>query len=288
MIVDLKPYPAYKPSGVEWLGDVPAHWGVMALKRLGHFSSGAGFPIQDQGQQNLELPFFKVSDMNLPNNDRVMTVWNNSVSHMTAARLGANVFPTRTIVFPKVGGALLTNKRRVVERPCCIDNNLMGCIVRRGDPQFTLLLMEHLDLATIAKPGPVPAISESEIREIRTVFPPLAEQTAIVRYLDHADERIQRYIRGKQKLTKLLEEQRKNATLEAIQSPSTTSHRLEVLADLIKRPIERASDEMYTPIGLYNRGRGIFRKEPRSSNDLGDSDFFWIEEGDLVISGQFA
>ena len=182
----LDPDVRLKPSGVEWLGDVPAHWEVMALKRLGHFSSGAGFPIQDQGQQNLELPFFKVSDMNLPNNDRVMTVWNNSVSHMIAARLGANVFPTGTIVFPKVGGALLTNKRRVVERPCCIDNNLMGCIVRRGDPQFTLLLMEHLDLATIAKPGPVPAISESEIREIRAVFPSLPEQTAIVEFLDKA------------------------------------------------------------------------------------------------------
>ena len=133
-----------------------------------------------------------------------------------------------------------------------------------------------------------PAIAEGRLSSFPVCFPPLAEQTAIVRFLDHADRRIRRYIRAKQKLIKLLEEQRKNATLEAIQSPSTTSHRLEVLADLIKRPIERASDEMYTPIGLYNRGRGIFRKEPRSSNDLGDSDFFWIEEGDLVISGQFA
>ncbi len=208
MTARIHSHPAYKPSGVEWLGDVPSHWEVIALKRLGHFSSGAGFPILEQGQQNLELPFFKVSDMNLPNNDRVMGSWNNSVARSTASRLGANIFPSRTIVFPKVGGALLTNKRRVVERPCCIDNNLMGCIVRRGNPQFVLLLLEHLDLATIAKPGPVPAISESEIREIRTVIPPLPEQAAIVRFLDHADRRIRRYIRAKQKLIKLLEEQK--------------------------------------------------------------------------------
>ena len=32
----------------------------------------------------------------------------------------------------------------------------------------------------------------------------------------------------------------------------------------------------------------MFRKEPRCGNDLGDSNFFWIEKGDLVISGQFA
>ena len=208
MTARIHSHPAYKPSGVEWLGDVPSHWEVIALKRLGHFSSGAGFPILEQGQQNLELPFFKVSDMNLPNNDRVMGSWNNSVARSTASRLGANIFPSRTIVFPKVGGALLTNKRRVVERPCCIDNNLMGCIVRRGNPQFVLLLLEHLDLATIAKPGPVPAISESEIREIRTVIPPLPEQAAIVRFLYHSDRRIRRYISAKQKLIKLLEEQK--------------------------------------------------------------------------------
>ena len=205
----LKLYRTCKPSGVEWLGDVPEHWDVLALKRLGYFRSGAGFPIGEQGQQNLELPFFKVSDMNLPRNDSVMKIWNNSVSRSTATRLGASIFPSGTIMFPKVGGALLTNKRRVVERPCCVDNNMMGCVVHRGDPGFVLLLLKHLDLATIAKPGPVPAISESEVREIRAVFPTLSEQTAIVRFLDHADRHIRRYILAKQKLVKLLEEQNK-------------------------------------------------------------------------------
>ena len=143
----LKLYRTCKPSGVEWLGDVPEHWDVLALKRLGYFRSGAGFPIGEQGQQNLELPFFKVSDMNLPRNDSVMKIWNNSVSRSTATRLGASIFPSGTIMFPKVGGALLTNKRRVVERPCCVDNNMMGCVVHRGDPGFVLLLLKHLDLA---------------------------------------------------------------------------------------------------------------------------------------------
>ena len=32
MTADLKPYPHYKPSGVEWIGDVPAHWEVRRLK----------------------------------------------------------------------------------------------------------------------------------------------------------------------------------------------------------------------------------------------------------------
>ena len=204
----LDPNVRLKPSGVEWLGDVPAHWEVLALKRLGWFRSGAGFPVDEQAQQNLELPFFKVSDMNLPNNNRVMTIWNNSISRNTAARLGATVFPSRTIIFPKVGGALLTNKRRVVECPCCIDNNLMGCIVRRGNPQFVLVLLTQLDLATIVKPGPVPAISESEIREIRIAFPPIAEQAAIVAHLDKATAAIDAAVACARRQVELLREYR--------------------------------------------------------------------------------
>ena len=204
----LDPNVRLKPSGVEWLGDVPAHWEVLALKRLGTFKSGAGFPIEQQGQQGQEIPFFKVSDMNLPGNDRFMDTWNNSVSRSTAAKLKATIFPTGTIVFPKVGGAMLTNKRRVLIHPSCIDNNLMGCIVTRGDPHFALLLLRHIDLAVITKPGPVPAISEGEVGEIRVVFPPLPEQAAIVDYLDKAAAGIDAAIARARRQIDLIQEYR--------------------------------------------------------------------------------
>lgn len=208
MIAELKPYPAMKDSGVPWMGKVPEHWEVLALKRLGWFKGGTGFPVEEQGQRSLEVPFFKVSDMNLPGNSSVMSIWNNAVSRSTAATLGATIFAPGTILFPKVGGAMLTNKRRVVERACCIDNNLMACIVKHGNPDFLLLVLEYLDFATIAKPGPVPAISEGEVREIRIALPTVSERTAIVRFIDHVDRRIRSYIRAKQKLIKLLEEQK--------------------------------------------------------------------------------
>jgi type I restriction enzyme S subunit len=208
MIDGLKAYPAYKDSGVPWLGEVPEHWAVLPFKRLASFKGGSGFPVDEQGQRSLDVPFYKVSDMNLLGNEKVMAVWNNAVSRETAARLGAMVFPAGTIIFPKVGGAMLTNKRRLLERPSCVDNNVMGCVVQRGDPIFVLLLLQKIDLGMIAKPGPVPAISEGEVREIKVAFPSLSEQSAIVRFLDHADRRIRRYIRAKKKLIELLNEQK--------------------------------------------------------------------------------
>ena len=120
----------------------------------------------------------------------------------------------------------------------------------------------------------------SSLKYMTVALPPVREQVAVVRFLDHVDRRIRRHIRAKRKVIALPEEERKSAALEAIHSPSTTSHRLEAVADLIRRPLDRVNDEEYTPIGLYNRGRGIFKKEPRNGGDSGDSDFYWIDEGD--------
>ena len=47
-----------------------------------------------------------------------------------------------TIIFPKVGGALLTNKRRLLVRETCIDNNLMGCVVRGADVSFAFYMLQ--------------------------------------------------------------------------------------------------------------------------------------------------
>lgn len=176
----LDPSIPLKPSGIPWLGEIPEHWEVWPLKRIGWFKSGAGFPVAEQGRMELEVPFFKVSDMNLPGNETWLETSNNTVTHHDAAKLGAFIFPQESIVFPKVGGAMLTNKRRLLRRPSCIDNNIMGCVVRRGHREFIFLLLEQLDFGRLSKPGPVPAIGEGEVREIKVVFPPIDEQRAIV------------------------------------------------------------------------------------------------------------
>ena len=54
------------------------------------------------------------------------------------------------------------------------------------------------------------------IRGIQTPIPPLEEQAAIVRFLDHADEQIQRYIAGKERLIALLQEERQALVHQAV------------------------------------------------------------------------
>lgn len=166
-------YPEYKPSGVEWLGHVPEHWEVLPFKRLGSFQGGAGFPHDEQGLGDNELPFYKVSDTNLPGNEIFMRFHNNTVSSETALKLSAYVFPQDTIVFAKVGAALLLNKRRILTKPSCIDNNMMGFIPKACNRDWAYYWMCSLDFSDLVNPGAVPSINEGQIREIRVPIPSL-------------------------------------------------------------------------------------------------------------------
>ena len=203
-----KPYPAYKPSGVDWLGDVPAHWEVKRLKHLGALQGGAGFPHAEQWDTTQEYPFFKVGDMGVEANQREMIEYQHTVSLDTARRLGANVFPPSTIVFAKVGAALMLNRRRMIARPSCIDNNMMGFIPRVPDPDWMLYWLSGLDLRKLANPGAVPSVNEGQIREQETILPPLAEQRAIAAFLDRETGKIDGLVSKKERLIELLQEKR--------------------------------------------------------------------------------
>jgi len=127
-----------------------------------------------------------------------------------------------------------------------------------------------------------------DLYRLEALVPPLPDQEAIVRYLDYTESRIRSYLRAKQRLLQLQTEQRVVATNQILELPGTRSMRVCEAAERESSPIERDDNRVYTPIGLLNRGRGIFHKMPTLGRELGDSTFFVVREGDFVLSGQFA
>ena len=182
----LDPNAPLRPSGVEWLGDVPEHWEVPRLKNLGYLKSGAGFPHAHQGNLSAEFPFFKVGDMAVSGNERLMQVWKHTVSEDTVNILGAHVFLPNTIVFAKVGAALLLNRRRVLTRPSCVDNNMMGFLPRGHSTEWMCHWLSTVDFRMVVNPGAVPSVNEGQLEVLPVLVPPLHEQAAIIEYLDKA------------------------------------------------------------------------------------------------------
>lgn len=114
-------YPAYKDSGVEWLGEVPEHWSVLPVKWVGWLKGGAGFPHDKQGIDSYELDFHKVNALASADSDGVLRTSENTITRETAKELGAYIFPKCTIVFAKVGSCIAAraaknNQRRSLSR----------------------------------------------------------------------------------------------------------------------------------------------------------------------------
>ena len=206
----------FKNSGTSWLGEIPQHWEVRRLKDLGYLKSGTGFPHSHQGNLFAEFPFFKVGDMAVSGNEQLMQVWNHTITEDTVNTLGAHVFQPNTIVFAKVGAALLLNRRRILTRPSCLDNNMMGFLPKGHSSKWMYHWLSTVDLRMMVNPGAVPSVNEGQLEVLPVLVPPLPEQASIVRYLDNAEEQIQAYIGAKQKLIALLEEQRQAIIHQAV------------------------------------------------------------------------
>jgi type I restriction enzyme M protein len=173
-----------------WLGQINEKWAVSTIGRLAITYAGAGFPPEFQGEDSGDLPFLKVADLAAQNPKGEVVAAKNYVSGSTALRLGARVVPPGTILFPKVGAALLTNSRALLSTRAVMDNNVMGVQPRGGDPRYWRYLMLRIDLGELANPGPVPSINDGQVRALRVPVPSLEEQRRIADTLDHRAEAV--------------------------------------------------------------------------------------------------
>lgn len=151
------------------------------LDDVGDWVGGNGFPKQYQGNQEGEFAFLKVSDMNLPGNERQVSVSNNWVSAETLRAMRARAHPVGTIIFPKIGGAIATNKRRILAVPAAIDNNCAGQIPREGiDVDWLFMVLSSIDMAAYQAGTSVPALNMKRLGKHPIAIPSNEAQREIV------------------------------------------------------------------------------------------------------------
>ena len=196
---ELKPYPKMKDSGIEWLGEVPAHWDLRRTKSLLVQRSEKGFPnepllaaTQTKGVVRKEKyenrTVLAMKDLELLKIVRVgdfVISLRSFQGGIEFAREQGIISPAYTILYPFELDHHAYLAKIFKSRPYIENLSLFVTGIRQG---------QNIDYERLAR-SYLP-------------LPPLSEQTAIVRFLDHADQRIRRYIRAKQKLIALLEEQK--------------------------------------------------------------------------------
>ena len=211
-LMKLNPYPEYKDSGVMWLGKVPTHWAVIPNR-------GAFIEVNDQNHPHEEMLSVTISrgvikqstlldDSSTKDGSRIdrssyklVKPGDIAYNKMRAWQGAIGVSTYRGIISPAY----------VVERP------------REGNgPDFLHYLLRTPAFAREAERNSYGIASDmwslrpEHFKTIRSCLPPPEEQACIVRFLEHADEQIHRYIASKERLIALMEEERQAIIQQAV------------------------------------------------------------------------
>ena len=224
-----KPYPAYKDSEIEWLGKVPAHWEV---RRLGTIAEMRVSNV-DKHSRDGELLVRLCNYVDVYKADRIQT----EIALIAATATAEEIEEFRLLP----GDVLITKDSEAwddIGVPTLVegvtDNTVCGyhlallrpfCCTVVGGFLFRSAVVAyqfHVKANGMTRYG----LTHNAIKSALLPLPPLPEQTAIVRFLDHADRRIQRYLRAKEKLI--------GASSRADQSASLIGeYRIRLIADAV-------------------------------------------------------
>ena len=222
MTSDLKPYPAYKGSGVEWLGEVPTHWEVRRLRNMIDMRvSNVDKHVKEDEEPVRLCNYVDVYKNNYINEQMNFMQGTATDEEIERFRLKKDdVLITKDsetwddigvpALVTKSATDLISGYHLALLRPRT--DELAGGYLLRALQSKGLAYQFHIEAKGVTRYG----LSHAGIKSVWLPLPPLPEQAAIVRFLDHADRRIQRYIRAKQKLITLLEEQKQAIIHQAV------------------------------------------------------------------------
>jgi len=199
-------YPAYKPSGMDWVGDIPGHWDVRRVKYTAS--------INDEALSETTNPEFEFTYVDIGSVDAVKGIVTTVVYRFEDA-------PSRARRIVRDGDTIVSTVRTYLRAIAPIRNPEDNLIVSTGFAvvrprtlnagylSYTLRSPFFVETVVSRSTGvSYPAINALEVGNIGVTIPPLEEQRAIAAFLDHETARIDALIEKKQRQIELLQEKR--------------------------------------------------------------------------------
>lgn len=126
--------------------------------------------LSESARSDREMPFFKVGDMNA--SPRFMENARVFFAPDEAAIFKIEILRPGTIVFPKRGGAIATNKKRVLQRSGGIDVNCMAVVPSDDiEPDYLYWYFESVNISDLDDGSVIPQIGKRRVNEMRISLP---------------------------------------------------------------------------------------------------------------------
>ncbi len=308
-----RPYPEYKESGSEWLGEIPAHWEVKRLKTTASVQLSNVDKHSEEGQIPVKLCNY-------------VDVYYNDLITAELEFMNATATPEQARRFRlRVGDVVITKDSESwtdIAVPAMVGEDLSDVLcgyhlahIKPGPDLDGRFLARQFSAIGTRDQFHVAAHGITRFGlggdAIRTgLFPiaPIVEQRAIADFLDRETAKIDGLVARKERLIELLQEKRTALITRAVtrglapltDTRATGSHvfpivpkdwtlwKIRRLIRQVRRPIVIRPDTNYREIGIRSWGKGIFHKDPVRGSLLGEKSVFLPQPGDFVLNIVFA
>ena len=215
----IKTHQDYKLSPVESLGEIPVHWDAMRLGNIGRFSKGSGGSKQDEVSDG--IPCIRYGDLYASYDHHIefsrSFVTEASAFEYTPIRSGDVLFAGSGETIEEIGKSAVN----LIEGPvCCGGDVILWRPSIAIDARFCGYALDcyysQFQKSCMGKGITIMHIYSKALKYLYIGLPPLSEQASIVRYLDHVSRRLRRYVRAKERLIGLLEEEKQAIINQAV------------------------------------------------------------------------
>lgn len=218
-----KPYPAYKDSGVEWLGKVPEHWIVSPFKWQIERNDGGVWGTDPDGSDDTIV--LRSTEQTVDGRWRMD---DPAPRKLSAAEINAALLAEGDLVVTKSSGSALHIGKTTIVTPeiaamgCCYSNFMQRIRTRPSfKPTLAWYVMNNdisrlqFDLLSNSTTG-LANLNGTMIGQMLLAIPPVSEQSAIATFLDRETAKLDTLIARQEKLIELLQEMRQALISHAV------------------------------------------------------------------------
>ncbi len=212
-------YPAYKDSGVEWLGKVPNHWEVRKLKSFAAFTGGGTPSRENLDFWNGSIPWVSPKDMKA---EKIGETEEGITQEGLNASTSSLVAPGQVLLVVRPGILKHTLPVAINAIELALNQDMKAVLLDEGKCASTFLLRwiqglnDRLIFAWAKQGATVESIEQEYLANSWIPLPPLLEQSAIAAFLDHETAKIDALIAEQQRLIELLQEKRQAVIAHAV------------------------------------------------------------------------
>ena len=219
----------HEPQKQTEIGPVPESWATPTVESVCTIKASAMSYSQLEKASNVSdgvrVIGIKVSDMNLPGNE-IEFRSANLEGLLTEKEARKRTVPPHSIIFPKRGAAIATNKKRLTTGYTVLDPNLIAVMPSEAvNHRYLFHWFNTFDLRKITDPGPTPQLNKKDIAPLKFPMPPIEEQEAIAAAIDAAEEKATLHIRKRDQFQDLF-----RTLLHELMTAKTRVHELEINA----------------------------------------------------------